>query len=153
MLGYFFFNPASVTLVPVAGIYSFCFFVWSRLYSRNLHFLSFLSFLLCSEDSAILVRGRAEVFSLADFASLGLDSLERNFFAVVPWVCIFKAVLLEGRWSLEQWISESWTMVLDRCPACVCALTALCTISSNFTDSWSCYSILTLMEDLRYSRK
>ena len=89
MSGYFFFDPASVTLVPVDGI---CFFL-----SRNLRFLSFLSFLLCSKDSAALVRSKVGAFFLADFASLGLDSLERGSFADISWVCTFEEVLLEGR--------------------------------------------------------
>ena len=76
MLGYFFFDPASVTLVPVAGVCSFL--------SRNLCFLSFLSFLPYFKDSVALVRGGAKAFLLAGFASLGLDSLEWGSFADVP---------------------------------------------------------------------
>ena len=89
MSGYFFFNPASVTMVPIAGVCSF--------FSRNFRFLSFLSFLPCSKDSATLVRGGTGAFPSTGFASLGLDSLGRGFFADVPWVCTFEAVLLKER--------------------------------------------------------
>ena len=84
MLRYFFFDLTSVMLVLVAGVYFFYSSVWSRLCSWNLRFLSFLSFLLYSEDSAILVQGGAKAFFLADFAFLGLDSSGQGSFAVVP---------------------------------------------------------------------
>ena len=80
-----------MALLPMAEVF------FSSLFSRNLRFLSFLSFLPYSEDSAALIRGRVEAFSLAGFALLSLDSLGRGFFAVVSWVCTFKAILLEGR--------------------------------------------------------
>ena len=145
MLGYFFFDPASVTLVPVAGVCSFL--------SRNLRFLSFLSLLPSSEDSAALVRGGAGVFFSAGFASLGLDSSGRGSFADVPLVCTFEAVLLEGRWPQEQRIFESRTMVLDLRPTFASALTVFYTISSKSMASQSCYSISILIESLRLFRK
>ena len=67
-----------MALLSVAGM-SLC-----SLFSRNLRFLFFLTFLLYSKDSAVFVRGGAKTFFLAGFAFLGLDSLERGFFAVVP---------------------------------------------------------------------
>ena len=141
MLGYFFFDPVSMTLVPVAGVCSFL--------SQNLRFLSFLFFLPYSEDSAALVRGGAGAFSSAGFASLDLDSSGRGSFVAVPWVYTFKAVLLEGRWPQRQRISESRIIALNLRPTLASTLTAFCTIFSKSIDSRSCYFISTLMESLR----
>ena len=80
---------------------------------------------------------------LTGFAFLRLDSLGRDSFAVVSWVCTFETVLLERRWPLGQQISESRTMTLDLRPALASVLTALCTISPKSMDFRSCCSILT----------
>ena len=81
-----------MALSPMAGVFLLCFFLF-----QNLHFLSFLSFLPCYENSAALVRGKAEAFFLVGFAFLVLDSSGRGSFVDIPWVCTFEAVLLEGR--------------------------------------------------------
>lgn len=143
MSGYFFFEPSLVALILVARVYSFCSPIWFYLCFQNFCFLFFLFFLLYSKDSATLVRSRARVFSLADFVFLVLDSLGRDSLVVIPLVNTFKIIIieLEGRWPLEQWISESRTIILDFKFALAFALTAFYIISSKLTDSQSCYSI------------
>ena len=55
--------------------------------------------------------------------------------------------------TLGAQISESRTMMLDFRLALAFVLTALCTISLKFMDSWSFCFISTLMEGLRFSWK
>ena len=149
MSAYFFFNPALVMLVPVAGVCFFCSLVWSWLCFQNFRFLScrsFLFFLFCSKDSAALVW--------TDFAFLALGfSGREEALTVVFWICTFKTVLLEGQWPREHQISESRTMVLDLRLVLVSPLTTFCNISSKSMASQSCCFISTLIEGLRPFRK
>ena len=137
-LFFFYFRASMMTLV--AGDYFFRPSVYSRLYSRNLFFIS-LTFLA---GSAILSHGRA------DFGSLDLDSSEQGeSLWLEPWVSTLEKVLWDGRWPLGQRASESQIMMLDFRPALASALNILCTISSKLIKSWSYYSILTLMQGLK----
>ena len=63
--------------------------------SSNLSFLplwSLLSFLSCSEGSAIFLQNRTKYFFLVNFAFLGLNFLQQDSFAVVPYVSTFEVV-------------------------------------------------------------
>ena len=138
---FFFFLAALIILLPVAGV-SFGFLVHS---CRHLNFFYLSSFLAGSAGSS---------YGGTDFGSLVLGSSEREkSSALVPWVCTFKAVLLERRSPWRQRISKSRTMMVDLEPALASTLTFFCTISSKFTDSRSCYSILTIIKGLRPSWK
>lgn len=113
MSRYFFFDPSLMTLVSIVRVCFFCSPMWSCLYSWNCFFMSFLTFLSCFEISVILVRGKAQAFSLADFTFLSLDSLRQDSFTVVSWVCTFEVVVLKRWWFWGQWIFVSRTMMLD----------------------------------------
>ena len=87
------------------------------------------------------------------FTSFTLGLFKQEFLTFVFWLYIFEAMLLKRWWSLEQRISGSWTMVLDFKPALTSTLTVFYIISLKFMNFWSCYSILILMENLRFFRK
>ena len=130
-----------MALSPIAGVEFFFFLSYSRFFFLQLGL------------AGSLEQGGAGALSSVNIAFLDLDSSVRSSLAVVPWVCTFEKVLWDGQWPLQQWASDFRTMVLDFRPALASALTTFCTISSKSIGSRSCYSILTLMQDLRLSRK
>ena len=141
MSHFFFFLIASTVLLLVAGVF-FSFLMHSCWYLNLFCLFSFLA--------GYFILSRRET----DFGSLVLSSSRREeSLAVVPWVCTFEAIFLERQWPWRQQISESWTTIVDLKLALVSALMALYIISSKFMDSWSCYSISTLIEGLRSSWK
>lgn len=116
----------------------FCFLIAFCLCFLVLFFLSFYS-----KNSVTLVW--------VGFVSLVLGFLGQKSLTVVPWVCTFEAILLEKQWLLGQQISKSQTMILDFRPILASLLTVFYIIFSKFTNFWSCFFILILIDGLKLS--
>lgn len=136
-----------MTLFPIIKIkffwFRFFFIIYLFIFFRQKVFLSSVNWR----------RGGAEVFFLAGFESLGLDSSNLKSLVLEPWVFTFEKVLWDEKWPLGQQVSKFQTMALNLRPVLAFLLIAFYTIPLKLVDALSCYSILILIKSLKLFQK